>query len=147
MQKHPDGFKLSQFKYWYNEWTKEVSPVMHFTHKAGDKLFIDFCGKKLTIVDRHTGELQGLEVFVCVLGSSQYWTKQHSYEIIKQLMIDAGISEGSHRSPKGLRHAYGVNAISKPIPLNMLQKWLGRRYYYNCHICQRRWQGRGADRG
>ncbi|PIF00590.1 MAG: hypothetical protein CR994_05870 [Maribacter sp.] len=26
--KHPDGFKLSQFKYWYNEWTKEVSPMM-----------------------------------------------------------------------------------------------------------------------
>ena len=70
--KHPDGFKLSQFRYWYNEWTKEVSPVMHFTHKAGDKLFIDYTGKKLTIVDRDTGELQDLEVFVCVLGSSQY---------------------------------------------------------------------------
>jgi integrase/recombinase XerD len=53
------------------------------------------------------------------------WTRQHAYEIIKQLMIDAGISEGSHRSPKGLRHAYGVNAISKDIPLNMLQKWMG----------------------
>ena len=70
--RHPDGFKLSQFRYWYREWTKEVSPVMHFTHKAGDKLFIDFTGKKLSIVDRHTGELQDLEVFVCVLGSSQY---------------------------------------------------------------------------
>jgi transposase len=70
--KHPDGFKVSQFKYWYNEWTKEVSPVMHLTHKAGDKLFIDYTGKKLTIVDRDTGELQNLEVFVCVLGSSQY---------------------------------------------------------------------------
>lgn len=45
---------------------------MHFTHKAGDKLFIDYTGKKLTIVDRDTGELQDLEVFVCVLGSSQY---------------------------------------------------------------------------
>ena len=42
------------------------------THKAGDKLFIDYTGKKLTIVDRHTGEIQSLEVFVCVLGSSQY---------------------------------------------------------------------------
>jgi transposase len=70
--KHPDGFKVSQFKYWYNEWTKEVSPVMHLTHKAGDKLFIDYTGKKLTIVDRDTGEMQNLEVFVCVLGSSQY---------------------------------------------------------------------------
>lgn len=70
--KHPDGYKLSQFRYWYREWTKEVSPVMHFTHKAGDKLFIDFTGKKLSIVDKHTGEILDLEVFVCVLGSSQY---------------------------------------------------------------------------
>ena len=43
--KHPDGFKLSQFRYWYREWSKDVSPVMHFTHKAGDKLFIDYTGK------------------------------------------------------------------------------------------------------
>lgn len=70
--KHPDGFKLSQFRYWYREWCKDVSPVMHFTHKAGDKLFIDYTGKKLHIVDKHTGEIQDLEVFVCVLGSSQY---------------------------------------------------------------------------
>ncbi|HZJ21187.1 MAG TPA: site-specific integrase [Pricia sp.] len=53
------------------------------------------------------------------------WTRQHAYEIIKKLMVVAGISPGSHRSPKGLRHAYGVNAISNDIPLNMLQKWMG----------------------
>lgn len=70
--KHPDGFKLSQFKYWYAEWRKETSPVMRMEHKAGDKLFIDFTGKKLAIVDRETGELKELEVFVCILGSSQY---------------------------------------------------------------------------
>jgi transposase len=72
ISKHPAGFKLTQFRYLYREWCKEVSPVMNFTHKAGDKLFIDFTGKKLTIVDEHTGEIQELEVFVCVLGSSQF---------------------------------------------------------------------------
>jgi len=45
---------------------------MHFTHKADSKLFIDYTGKKLHIVDKHTGEIQNLEVFVCVLGSSQF---------------------------------------------------------------------------
>tara|TARA_R100001369_G_scaffold71981_1_gene99926 strand:+ start:233 stop:403 length:171 start_codon:yes stop_codon:yes gene_type:complete len=45
---------------------------MHLTHKADDKLFIDYTGKKRTIVDPHTGELQRLEVFLCVLGSSLY---------------------------------------------------------------------------
>ena len=70
--KHPDGYQLSQFRYWYSEWNKEVAPVMHFTHKAGDKLFIDFTGKKLPVIDKQTGEIQQLEVFICVLGGSQY---------------------------------------------------------------------------
>lgn len=70
--KPPDGQKVSQFKYWYNERTKEASPVMHLFNKACDKLFSDDTGKKINIVDRHTGDLQSLEVFVCVLGSSQY---------------------------------------------------------------------------
>ena len=61
-----------QFRYWYSEWNKEAAPVMHFTHKAGDKLFIDFTGKKLPIIDKQTGEIQQLEVFICVLGVSQY---------------------------------------------------------------------------
>ncbi len=45
---------------------------MHFNHKAGDKLFIDFTGKKLNIVDKYTGEITELEVFISVLGSSHY---------------------------------------------------------------------------
>ncbi len=41
------------------------------------------------------------------------------------MMIDAGISEGKHRSPKGLRHAFGVNAVVKGVQLNMIMKWMG----------------------
>jgi transposase len=71
-QKHPDGYMLSQFGYWYGEWRRVISPVMHFNYKAGDKLFVDFTGKKLPIVDLSTGEVKELEVLVCVLGSSHY---------------------------------------------------------------------------
>lgn len=54
------------------------------------------------------------------------WTRQHaSSEIIKNLMIEAGIAEGAHRTAKGLRHAYGVGAIVQNVPLNMLRKWMG----------------------
>ena len=53
------------------------------------------------------------------------WSRQHSYEIITGLMKGAGIEEGKHRTPKGLRHAFGVNAIANGIPLHMLQKWMG----------------------
>ena len=37
----------------------------------------------------------------------------------------AGIHDAPHRSPKGLRHGYGINAVINGIPLHMLQKWMG----------------------
>ena len=40
-------------------------------------------------------------------------------------MADAGIPDDPHRSPKALRHGYGIHAISSGVPLNMLSKWMG----------------------
>jgi integrase len=47
------------------------------------------------------------------------------WQIVKSVMIEAGISDAAHRSPKGLRHGFGINAVVKGIPLHMLQKWMG----------------------
>ncbi len=47
------------------------------------------------------------------------------WQIVKHLMIEAGISDAPHRSPKGLRHGFGVHATVQGVPLHMLQKWLG----------------------
>lgn len=68
---HPDGLCRSQFNQYYNQWKAQVNPVMHIEHKAGDKLYIDFAGDKLTIVDKQSGEIQKVEVFVAILGASQ----------------------------------------------------------------------------
>ena len=46
------------------------------------------------------------------------------WRAIHALMQGAGLS-GPHASPKGLRHSFGVTAVSAGIPLNLLQKWLG----------------------
>lgn len=70
-QQHPDGLKLSQFGYHYSLWKSQVNPVMHITHKAGDKLFVDYAGVKLHIVNTETGEQIPVEVFVAILGCSQ----------------------------------------------------------------------------
>jgi integrase/recombinase XerD len=40
-------------------------------------------------------------------------------------MDAAKIKDGPHKCPKGLGHGYGVHAISKNIPLNLLSKWMG----------------------
>lgn len=68
---HPDGYKLSQFKYHYQQWLKRTKPVMHIEHIAADKMFIDFAGEKLNMVDKETGEITEAEVFISVLGASQ----------------------------------------------------------------------------
>lgn len=66
-----DGYGLSQFKHYYLLWHKASHPVMHIEHKAGDKMYVDYAGEKLTMVDPATGEIIELEVFVSVLGGSQ----------------------------------------------------------------------------
>ena len=53
------------------------------------------------------------------------WTRMTGYRKVIAVMDAAGIEEGPHRSPKGLRHAFGVNAILNKVPLNTLKKWMG----------------------
>jgi transposase len=69
---HSDGYKSSQFCEHYKRWGKKVSPLMHMTHKMGDKMFVDYAGKLLDIVDEQTGELKAMQFFVAILGASQY---------------------------------------------------------------------------
>lgn len=70
-KEQPDGFCYTQFCFYYAQWKARVNPVMHLDHKAGDKLFVDFAGTKLTIMDPQTGQLRPVEVFVAILGASQ----------------------------------------------------------------------------
>jgi transposase len=71
-KKHPDGLKSSQFCEHYRRWSKRVNPVMHMNHKAGDKMFIDYAGKTLELVDKDTGEVTEVQFYVAILGASQY---------------------------------------------------------------------------
>lgn len=69
---HPDGYRSSMFCERYNRWTKRTNPVMHINHKAGDKVYVDYAGKTLEVVDKETGEVTEVQFFVAVLGASQY---------------------------------------------------------------------------
>ena len=71
-KKHPDGLKNSQFKEHYIRWSKKVNPVMHMTHKSGDKMYIDYAGKTLQVVDKDSGEVTEVQFYVAILGASQY---------------------------------------------------------------------------
>ena len=69
---YPDGYGYTQFKHHLQHFQKQVDYSMPMQHKYGDKLFIDFTGKKLPIVDHSTGEVQPMEVFIGILGGSNY---------------------------------------------------------------------------
>lgn len=68
---YPGGYTRSRFYHFYSKWKQRSKPVMHMEHKAGDKVFVDFAGEKLTVVDEQTGEIKAAEVFVAILGASQ----------------------------------------------------------------------------
>jgi integrase/recombinase XerD len=53
------------------------------------------------------------------------WRRMTAWRKIEAVIKDAGISEGPHASPKGLRHGFGIAAVSKGVALNLLQRWLG----------------------
>lgn len=68
----PEGYKQTSFYYHFNLWNRRAQPSMHMTHKSGDKMFVDFTGEKLEVVNPQSGELKKVEVFVAILGGSQY---------------------------------------------------------------------------
>jgi transposase len=71
-ESHPDGYGYSRFCDLYREFERRLSPVMRQHHVAGDKVFVDYSGKKIAIVDPATGEVRDAEIFVAVLGASNY---------------------------------------------------------------------------
>ena len=69
---HPQGYQYSWFCDHYNNWLGKCDVVMRQNHKAGEKLFVDYAGHTMSVVDRLTGEIQQAQIFVGVMGASNY---------------------------------------------------------------------------
>ena len=69
---NPGGYRYSRFCELYGRWKKKLNPTMRQRHRAGEKTFVDFSGKKPHIVNPETGEIEEVELFVGVLGASSY---------------------------------------------------------------------------
>lgn len=70
--REPQGYSRSRFYYHYRRWAKTLNPTMRQEHTAGEKVFVDYAGKKPEIVDPDTGEIKEVELFVGCLGASSY---------------------------------------------------------------------------
>ena len=69
---HPNGYGRTRFFALYRQWAQRLRPSMRQVHRAGEKTFVDFSGKRPTLVDRCTGERRRVELFVAVLGASSF---------------------------------------------------------------------------
>ena len=67
-----DGFGYSWFCDLYREWVSRLKPTLRQVHIAGERLFFDFAGHTMEVIDGATGEIRSAEVFVAVLGASNY---------------------------------------------------------------------------
>lgn len=72
LQEHPDGYRYTAFCDHYRRWLDKQGVTMRQVHKAGEKLFVDYSGKQPRLIDPATGEVVEVELFVGVLGASNF---------------------------------------------------------------------------
>ena len=71
-EQHPKGYQYSWFCDQYRHWLGTRDLSMRQTHRAGEKLFVDYAGHTLPVIDPRTGEIRSAQIFVAVLGASNY---------------------------------------------------------------------------
>ncbi len=128
---HPAGYGYSRFCDLFREFERRLSPTMRQDHPAGDKVFVDYSGKKIMIVDRATGVVREAEIFVAVLGASNYtyaeatWTQKLADWIeahvrmfrffggVPRLVVPDNLKSGVHRASfydPEINRSYGMMA-------------------------------------
>jgi transposase len=80
IERHPDGYRYSRFCELYRGWASRLSVTMRQTHAGGDKLFVDYAGDTVpVIIDRLTGKTRPAQIFVAVLGASNFTYAEASW--------------------------------------------------------------------
>ncbi len=68
----PEGLQYSRFCDVYREWKGQLAVTMRQEHRAGERMFVDYAGPTVDVVDPATGEVRLASIFVAVLGASSY---------------------------------------------------------------------------
>ena len=72
LEQHPDGHRYTQFCEFYRRWCRRRGRSMRQVHQGGEKCFVDYAGTQPVIIDAATGEVIPVQLFVAVLGASNY---------------------------------------------------------------------------
>lgn len=76
---HPDGLQYSAFCRHYRRHAARVDLSMRQVHRAGEKCFVDYAGQTVPVVDPRTGEVREAQIFVAVLGASNFTYAEASW--------------------------------------------------------------------
>ena len=71
-EQNPHGYQYSQFCHLYRQWAAKIDPVMRQEHRAGEKMFVAYTGQTAPVYDLHTNQMREAQIFVAVLGASNY---------------------------------------------------------------------------
>jgi len=71
-ERNPEGLQYSQYCERYRRWRELLDLSMRQEYHAGEKMFIDYAGKTVPVVDRETGAIREAQLFLAVLGASSY---------------------------------------------------------------------------
>ena len=111
-QANPDGYQYSRFCELYRGWVKKLDVSLRQEHRAGEKLFIDYAGQTVPIISLTTGEITQAQIFLAVLGASNYtyaeatssqelpfWIKSHvrAFEFfggVPQILVPDNLKSG-----------------------------------------------------
>src|ERR1700736_6895961 len=128
---HPDGYGRSWFCELYRAWEGRLSPTMRQAHVAGEKLFVDYAGTTIDIVDATTGEVHACQLFVAALGASSFtyaeatftqtlpdWIGAHVrmfrfFGGVPRLVVPDNLKSGVHRASfydPEINRSYGMMA-------------------------------------
>lgn len=70
--REPGGYGYSRWCELYRDWENRLSPTMRQSHPAGERLFVDYAGQRVDVIDGRTGEIRAAQIFVAAMGASNY---------------------------------------------------------------------------
>jgi len=71
-QRQPGGYGYSRWCELYRAWEGRLSPTMRQAHPAGERMFVDYAGQTVDLIDGRSGEVRPAQIFVAAMGASNY---------------------------------------------------------------------------
>jgi transposase len=70
--REPGGYGYSRWCELYRAWEGRLSPTMRQSHPAGERMFVDYAGQTVDVIDPRSGEIRAAQIFVAAMGASNY---------------------------------------------------------------------------